>query len=343
MAMACVLILAFSVVAAKATGFEDSDKTIQQQFDYESTATGFEDPINKVRQRVFACAFPSAFSEEAEHAPQMALQFDSPLIIRQPGQHVDWLRLVELTKLFAREMLQAGLIALILVSLAVMAGAMVQTSTGLGFVMVSAPLLGLVDLAFLPGPILLADFFLSVSMLAREGRAIETRDAAPLGMGLAFGTILGALLLAQIPPDRLGVFFALLILTLVTLAALSPKVPLMRRNIIIGATGSGFTGIAAAMHGPPLALLYQHENPRKVRATLAAVYVFGSALALATLHLSGWFGVNEMRMGLILLPGVAVGFGVGRLLTGYISQKVARRSMLTISAVCGALLLAKSL
>ena len=51
------------------------------------------------------------------------------------------------------------------------------------------------------------------------------------------------------------------------------------------ATGvaTGLTGTAAAIDGPPLALLYQHDPPPVFRATLATQFALGSVFTLTAL------------------------------------------------------------
>ena len=50
-----------------------------------------------------------------------------------------------------------------------------------------------------------------------------------------------------------------------------------RRNLMVAGTASGFTGTVAAIGGPPMALTYQHSDPRTLRASLAAFNTIGSA------------------------------------------------------------------
>lgn len=232
---------------------------------------------------------------------------------------------------------------LVLANLAIILASAVQASAGLGFVMVAAPLIGLVNLAYLPGPILFANFFLSFSMLLRDGRSLALEEVGPLGIGLIAGTVLGALLLTLIPAESLGVLFGVVILGAVALSLFAPQVALTGRNVLLGATGGGFTGIVAGMHAPPLVMLYQREKPEKIRATFAVVFVFGCLLALSALHLAGRFGEHEVRLGASLLPGIAIGYAFGRIAAGKVSQHAARAAMLTISAIGGMMLLVKSL
>ena len=232
---------------------------------------------------------------------------------------------------------------LILANLAIALAAATQAASGLGFAMVAIPLLALIDLGWLPGPMLFANLFLSAAILWREGSALGRGEPLPLGAGLLIGTGLGAAFLSVVPRDSLGLLFGLVILAAVALALLAPQVPLRPRTILAGATASGFTGIVAAMHAPPLVMLYQREPPAKVRATFAVVFVIGCVLALGGLALSGRFGGVEARAGLSLLPGTALGYGAGRLVARRVSQGAARAAMLSISGAGGAMLVARSL
>ena len=90
-------------------------------------------------------------------------------------------------------------------------------------------------------------------------------------------------------------------------------------------------------------LLYQRERPEKVRATMAGVFLFGCFMALGTLWITGHLGWDEVRRGALLLPGVAVGFFVGRALGGRMSPGTVRYAMLTVSGAAGVVLLLKSL
>ena len=219
----------------------------------------------------------------------------------------------------------------------------VQASAGLGFAMVANPLIALINIAYLPGPMLFANLFLSSAILWREGLSVERREMPPLLLGLLIGTTLGALVLTQIAAEKLGVVFGLIIIGAVLLSIFSPVFPLTRRNVLLGATGGGVTGIVAAMHAPPLVMLYQREEPAKIRATFAVLFVVGCTMALIGLWLAGRFAMTEVWMGVSLLPGILVGFLLGRIIAARVSQRAARTAMLTISGLGGVMLLAKSL
>ena len=164
---------------------------------------------------------------------------------------------------------------LVLLNLAIALSGVVQASAGLGFAMVANPLLALINIAYLPGPMLFANLFLSSAILWREGPSLDRREMPPLLLGLLIGTVIGVFVLTLIAAERLGLVFGIIILASVVLSIVSPALPLTRRNILFGATAGGVTGIVAAMHGPPLVMLYQREEAAKIRATFATVFVVG--------------------------------------------------------------------
>jgi len=201
---------------------------------------------------------------------------------------------------------------LVVLNLAIALAGIVQASAGLGFAMVANPLLALINIAYLPGPMLFANLFLSSAILWREGPSLDRREMPPLMTGLLVGTFL-------------------------------PIVALTRRNILFGGIAGGVTGIVAAMHAPPLVMLYHREEAVKIRATFATVFVVGCTMALIGLWLSGRFGIAEVWMGVALLPGIVLGFTLGRFIAARVSREAARLAMLTISGVGGVVLVLKSL
>ena len=232
---------------------------------------------------------------------------------------------------------------LVLLNLAIALSGVVQASAGLGFAMVANPLLALINIAYLPGPMLFANLFLSSAILWREGPSLDRREMPPLLLGLLIGTVIGVFVLTLIAAERLGLVFGIIILASVVLSIVSPALPLTRRNILFGATAGGVTGIVAAMHGPPLVMLYQREEAAKIRATFATVFVVGCTMALIGLWLSGRFGMTEAWMGFSLLPGIVVGLLIGRVIAMRVTQGMARSAMLLISGLGGLALLLKSL
>lgn len=231
----------------------------------------------------------------------------------------------------------------ILPNLVIVLAAALQAATGVGFGMIAVPLLALIDLSWVPAPVLMLNVILSLAMATADRSALVRAEVPPIMGGLVLGTILGTGILMAIPAERLGVLIGVVICAAVAAAVAAPSVRLTRPRILGAATAGGVTGLIAAMHGPPLVLLYSRERPAKVRATMGTVFMAGCLMALVALTFSGLFGRAQFVAGLVLLPGLALGYGAGRWMAGRLSPAMARAAMLAVSGAAGLMLIIKSL
>ena len=143
----------------------------------------------------------------------------------------------------------------LLPNLVILAAAALQTATGIGFGLISVPLLGLIDLAWLPAPLLQANILLSLAMAVRGHAALDRSEGPPLLAGLALGTAIGACILTLIAREALGLVIGAFVCFAVVVSVVAPAVPLSRRTIAAASTDGGVTGIIAFMHAPPLIAL----------------------------------------------------------------------------------------
>lgn len=232
---------------------------------------------------------------------------------------------------------------LLLVGAITVVAAFVQTSSGVGFAMVSVPLLALVDVAYLPAPMLMASLLLSTLMSAGSRRHVVPAEMRVLLPWTCVGVVLGALALRSLPVERLGLVFGLLVLAGLAVSVLAPRVPL--RPATLGPTGfaSGFMGTVAGLHGPPLAALYGREDPEKARATIALVFTLGYAASLIALWLAGLLDARRALLGVALAPGTVLGFLAARGARRWIAPALARGAMLAIASTSALLLVVRSL
>ncbi|HUF87380.1 MAG TPA: sulfite exporter TauE/SafE family protein [Thermohalobaculum sp.] len=235
------------------------------------------------------------------------------------------------------------LLELLAANLVICLAALLQAATGAGYAMVAVPVLALIDLAWVPAPMLISNLALSAVMMRRGRAALERAELPPLALGLVLGTAVGAGLLAAIAGRGLGGLIGGIIVAAVLASLVTPALRITRARVFCGAVVGGATGVIAAMHGPPLILLYQREHPEKVRATLAGVFLFGSVLALGALWAAGLLGAGDLWRGAALLPGVGLGFVAGRALAGRLSRRVVRGAMLSVAGVAGMTLLIRAL
>ena len=72
------------------------------------------------------------------------------------------------------------------------------------------------------------------------------------------------------------------------------------------------------------------------------MFVIASVLSLVSLNAAGHFGREEAVAGLVLLPGLGVGFVLARTGRRFVSDAVARNSMLAIAAISAVILIGRS-
>lgn len=219
---------------------------------------------------------------------------------------------------------------------AVLAGAIVQSSVGLGLGLVAAPVISFLDPSLMPGAMLITVVLLPVLTLVQEWRHVDWRGVAWGVPARLPGTVLGVLVVAFLEPHALAATVGVMVLTAVVLTVWSFRVRITPASIVTAGALSGFAGTATSIGGPPMALLYQYEDPPRVRATLAAFFLAGSTISLGALSLGGQLDTRTVVAGFMAIPLVAVGFVLGNVLRGHVSPRVLRLGMLgvvTLSAM----------
>jgi uncharacterized membrane protein YfcA len=232
------------------------------------------------------------------------------------------------------------LVAMFALATAIIAiGSALQAATGMGMALFAAPLLVLIDPAFVPGPALCAVIALSAAVAWRERAAIDRRILPMTLVGLAVGCTIGAALLALLSGFNLAPVFAILILLAVLLSVTGLRLGTGALVLLAGGVASGVLGTMFSVHGPPIALVLQHEPPDRLRATLCAFFTVGGLVSVLALAAAGIFGVGQIGLGLGLLPGVAIGLAMAPALSRRIDRRRARACVLAISALSAIALL----
>lgn len=239
--------------------------------------------------------------------------------------------------------LSHALDAFMLANCAVLIASFVQTSTGMGFAMIAAPLLALVSITFVPGPMLFINLFLAVFMLGDGRSFVVKREIAILAPTILFGTLIGAAILSRVPSDSIAIVFACLILLAVAISVFAKALAFTTRNLSICGVAVGVMGSTSGIPGAPLVIMYQNEPLEKTRPTMALVFTFSYITSLCALAYVGAFNVQLALDGLMLLPGLLVGYAVGRWSRQYMTQRIGRALMLSIASVGAVLLLIKAM
>lgn len=229
-----------------------------------------------------------------------------------------------------------------LAMLIVLIGSATQASIGVGLGLLAAPTLTLIDDAFIPGAIAVSVVPLAIGMTLRERGHVD-REIFRAMAGRLVGIGLGAWVVAQAGRGAIAIVIGISVLLAVIGSASGVRFAPSRRNLTIAGAASGFSGTVAGIGGPPMALTYQHSDPRTLRASLAAFNLMASAFIIPSLIVADVLGWREARLGLLLIPSVLCGLWLGRVGIARLPAERVRPLVLAACAASAVVLLGRQL
>jgi uncharacterized membrane protein YfcA len=217
----------------------------------------------------------------------------------------------------------------------VMIGAALQGSAGFGFALLSSPILALVDPRLVPGPLIVAVTLLLGLTAWRERSAVDAHGLGWVLGGRVPGTVAGAFALKALGDRALTTALGVLVLLAVAISLGSVRLSRSRPLLLFAGFVSGLMGTTAALGGPAVAVLYQHERGPLVRATLATYFLIGAMMSMVALVLVRRLGAREVALAVGLLPGIALGFLASRWTSRWLDRGYTRTAVLVIAGLAG--------
>lgn len=216
--------------------------------------------------------------------------------------------------------------------LVVTVGAAIQGTVGFGANLLAAPVLAVIEPEALPATLMLLVFVLSVPMVLRERHGVDWQAVRWLTIGRVPGAVIGSLVVVAVTADTLSVLAGLAVLLAVATSLMRATVPVTRATTIATGMVSGAMGTATSIGGPPVALLYQHREGPRLRATLAAAFGCGIVLSLAAVAVAGAVAGWHLALAFALLPGTALGMVASGRLTHRVDGAWLRPIVLALAA-----------
>jgi uncharacterized protein len=229
-------------------------------------------------------------------------------------------------------------VVIVLAGLVVAFGALVQGTVGFGLALVAAPLLALLDPAFVPVPMLLLATAQALLMLRRERDETDWAGVGWAMLGRLPGIALGVFAVVVLPPRWFGVVVAATVLVCGGLSLVRWRPRPTPPALLLAGVLSGAGGTASAIGGPPVALLYQDERGPRVRATMGAYFAVGSLLSIVGLAVAGEVRADALRTAAVLLPFMVAGFVLSTPARRFLDRGWTRPAVLAV-AIGGALAL----
>jgi uncharacterized membrane protein YfcA len=217
------------------------------------------------------------------------------------------------------------------------AAATVQGVVGFGANLLAVPVVAFVVPSALPGAMVIPGVPLAVAMAVSERDHVDWRGSRFLVLGRLPGTAVGVAVVAAVSSDVLAIVIGVVVILGVAASVLASHLHPGVNPRTATATGvvTGVTGTAAAIDGPPLALLYQHDPPPVFRATLATQFAIGSAISITALLISGHLHGWQVLLGVSMMPSFFHGLGLSLLIRPRLANRNLRPAVLTIAALTG--------
>lgn len=231
---------------------------------------------------------------------------------------------------------------LLLAGMILLTGAVVQGAVGFGMNLVAAPLLTIADPALVPVPLLLVSSAFALLPLLRERGHTDWRGVRWGVLGRVPGTVLGVTALALFSARWVSILIGVVVLISVALSLLSWRPAPTRPALFTAGVVSGTFGTAAAIGGPPIALVYQHTAGPAVRSTLGAYFAAGSMMSILGLSLGGQVHGEQLLAAVVLFPFALIGFLLSGPLRKVLDAGRTRPALLAVAALSALALLLKA-
>jgi uncharacterized protein len=239
-------------------------------------------------------------------------------------------------------MLEVLPLALPAIVVAAVLGGALQSTLGFGASFTLVPALAVFAPELLPGAVIVAIVPLSALMIARDRGGFDGWAVGRVSLGRLPGIAAGGLVVAFLPLRWLTVTIAGVLLLAVASVAGGWRLEVTRPREVVAGAVSGLTGTAAALGGPPLALLYRESAGGVLRPTLAGVWLVGTVPVLISLALAGSLTVEQATAGAWLGVAMVVGLTAAAPAVARLGDGTLRRLVLGWAAVGAVLALGRA-
>ena len=225
--------------------------------------------------------------------------------------------------------------AFLLIGLAVFISAFAQGCSGMGFAMLSAPIVTLFAPGLIPVMLLVLMIPLNAYVGWRERAAIDWRGVKLISIGRFAGTFLGLWILLVVNLHQLSLLIGWSTLIAAVVALLSPSFDLGRAGLGLVGLITGVTETSTGVGGAPLALAYQHKSGAVLRSTVALCFLVGEVISLIVLMIGGKVGSDTLLVSVQMLPFLVLGSYASKFVHHRLDGPLLRYLVLGFSSISG--------
>jgi uncharacterized membrane protein YfcA len=202
--------------------------------------------------------------------------------------------------------------AFLLLCPVVLVGSLLQGAIGFGLGLIAAPVVAIIAPSLVPVVLLVLACVVTSTVLVLDGAHLDLRGTGWALVGRVPGTVGGAVLVAVLPAKPLALLVVLMVVVgvVASLRGFQPRPT--RSAVVVAGAVSGLMGTATSIGGPPMAMVWQRFAGPRLRSTMGAFFLVGSALSLIALTVSGSVDFHTLRYALFLAPAAALGVVLAR-------------------------------
>jgi len=219
-----------------------------------------------------------------------------------------------------------------------------QSLFGMGWGMIAAPFLALLDPSLIPSTIVFLGFFAALFPGIRYFKDIHWETFRPSISGRIFGSILAGWIAAYVVASgKIEIIVGIVLLISILISAVTVKrIAQNSYNHFFAGTASGILGTIVGVGGAPMGIIYQNENPSIVRANNNLFFTIGSLVSFIVLISAGVIEDYHIIYGFLMLPPLFFASYTSKFLLTYAS-KILKTYILSICSFSSLLLIARGL
>lgn len=225
--------------------------------------------------------------------------------------------------------------------LVVAVGILVQARIGIGFALISAPILFIINPAYMPGPILILGFSLSLLLFIGEKQKLVLPLILPAVIARFPGSWVAVIILAHLPHWLLSLMIGLSLLCASLVSFSNVSIALNRVNLFYAGFISGFAGTITSIGGPVMALMYQNQPPLQARQALISFFLVGTPISILLLIVSDSISTSAYILSVKMLPAVLVGFLCSQY-SGFSSFLPSKKVIILLSSISAFVIILKA-
>jgi len=220
-----------------------------------------------------------------------------------------------------------------------LAGCWLQTALGFGMAVVAAPIIVLIEPAWVPVSLTIAALFLSVLNSWNQKQDIQLRRMLVPFLTRLPGSALGLWLLLQMDSLLLQLSVAVVVLLAVLVSLAGKQFDYTAGRLGLAGFISGITGTTTSVGGPPMALVMQYGEPQVIRANLSIYFSYSCSISLLGYYFTDLLSPQLLFESLTFLPFCLLGFITGIKARPFVDGGHFRPILLGLCTITGLLVL----